>query len=34
MGALKIAQRGGQNYTPALADIASRYREAFGEDLW
>ena len=34
MGALKIAQRGGQNYNPSRADIASRYREAFGEDLW
>ena len=34
MGALKIAERGGQNYKPSRADIASRYREAFGEDPW
>ena len=34
MGALKIAQRGGQNYKPSHADIASRYRETFGETPW
>ncbi|MCK6398517.1 carbohydrate kinase family protein [Thauera aminoaromatica] len=34
MGALKIAQRGGQNYAPSRADVGARYREAFGEDLW
>jgi adenosine kinase len=34
MGALKIAQRGGQNYKPSHADIASRYRETFGENPW
>ena len=34
MGALKIAERGGQNYKPSRADIASRYREAFGENPW
>jgi len=34
MGALKIAQRGGQNHKPTRDDIAARYREAFGHDLW
>ena len=34
MGAIKIAHRGGQNHQPSRADIASRYREAFGEELW
>lgn len=34
MGALKIAQRGGQNHKPTRDDIAARYREAFGGDLW
>jgi len=34
MGALKIAQRGGQNHKPTRDDIAVRYREAFGQDLW
>jgi adenosine kinase len=34
MGSVKIAHRGGQNHKPARADIAARYREAFGETLW
>jgi adenosine kinase len=34
MGAIKIAHRGGQNHQPSRTDIASRYREAFGEELW
>ena len=34
MGAIKIAHRGGQNHQPSRSDIASRYREAFGEELW
>jgi adenosine kinase len=34
MGAIKIAHRGGQNHKPTRADIAARYREAFGETLW
>jgi len=34
MGALKIAERGGQNHKPTRDDIAARYREAFGHDLW
>jgi len=34
MGALKIAQRGGQNHKQGRADIGVRYREAFGDDLW
>jgi adenosine kinase len=34
MGAIKIAHRGGQNHQPSRTDIASRYREAFGEKLW
>ncbi|KYC29045.1 Carbohydrate kinase [Sterolibacterium denitrificans] len=34
MGAIKIAHRGGQNHKLARDDIAVRYREAFGEELW
>jgi len=34
MGALKIAQRGGQNHKLTRDDIAARYRKAFGHDLW
>jgi len=33
MGALKIAERGGQNHRPSPDDIAARYRAAFGETL-
>ena len=33
MGALKIAQRGGQNHRLTRDDIAARHREAFGHDL-
>ncbi|MDX5364026.1 MAG: carbohydrate kinase family protein [Pseudazoarcus pumilus] len=34
MGAIKIAQRGGQNHCPSREDIARIYREAFEEELW
>ncbi|THF61925.1 carbohydrate kinase family protein [Pseudothauera nasutitermitis] len=34
MGAIKIAHRGGQNHAPSRADIAARYRAAFGEEPW
>jgi adenosine kinase len=34
MGAIKIAHRGGQNHKPTRAEIAARYREAFGASLW
>ncbi|MCX7178304.1 MAG: PfkB family carbohydrate kinase, partial [Proteobacteria bacterium] len=34
MGALKIAQRGGQNHKPQRDDVAARYLEAFGHSLW
>lgn len=34
MGALKIAQRGGQNHKFKRDDIAAQYRGAFGHDLW
>ncbi|TRZ56397.1 MAG: carbohydrate kinase family protein [Rhodocyclaceae bacterium] len=34
MGALKIAERGGQNHKPKRDDIAARYRDAFGHNLW
>ncbi len=34
LGALKIAQRGAQNYRTDRADIAARYLAAFGEQLW
>ncbi len=33
MGAIKIEHRGGQNHAPARADIAARYRAAWGCDL-
>jgi adenosine kinase len=33
MGSIKIAHRGGQNHRPALADIAARFKAAFGEPL-
>jgi len=34
MGALKIAERGGQNHKTKRDDIAAHYHEAFGHDLW
>jgi adenosine kinase len=34
MGAIKIAQRGGQNHTPTRAAIGERYAGAFGEMPW
>ncbi len=34
MGSIKIAHRGGQNHNPSRADIAARYRAAFGESPW
>lgn len=34
MGAMKIACRGGQNHRPDRDAIASRFAQAFGEDLW
>jgi adenosine kinase len=34
MGAIKMASRGGQNHAPRREDIAARYREEFGDDLW
>ncbi len=34
MGAIKIAHRGGQNHKPTRDEIAARYREAFGHELW
>lgn len=33
MGAIKIASRGGQNHKPTRAEIAARYRRAFGTDI-
>jgi adenosine kinase len=33
MGSIKIAHRGGQNHHPARADIAQRFRDAYGETL-
>jgi len=33
MGSIKIAHRGGQNHKPTRAEIAERYRRAFGETL-
>ncbi len=33
MGSIKIAHRGGQNHRPARAEIARRFRDAFGETL-
>jgi len=34
MGAIKIAQRGGQNHQPSRDEIAARYQRAFGSALW
>ncbi|MEO7728959.1 MAG: carbohydrate kinase family protein [Burkholderiales bacterium] len=34
LGALKIAQRGGQNHQFTRADIAARYQQNFGTTLW
>lgn len=34
MGAIKIAHRGGQNYTVSREEIATRYAAAFGERPW
>ena len=34
MGSIKIAARGGQNHAPTRAELAQRYRSAFGEDLF
>jgi adenosine kinase len=34
MGALKIAHRGGQNHRLSRAEIATRYRQAFGASPW
>lgn len=34
MGAIKIAHRGGQNYTPSRDEIATLYATAFGERPW
>ena len=33
MGSIKIAYRGGQNHHPSKADIAERFRDAFGGQL-
>jgi adenosine kinase len=33
MGSIKIAHRGGQNHKPARAEIAERFRAAWGESL-
>jgi adenosine kinase len=33
MGSIKIASRGGQNHTPSLQDIESRFEQAFGSKL-
>jgi adenosine kinase len=33
MGAIKIAQRGGQNHTPSRAEIGERFRAAFGRAM-
>ena len=33
MGGIKIAHRGGQNHKPTRAEIAERFRTAFGENL-
>ncbi|MDD5249262.1 MAG: carbohydrate kinase family protein [Rhodocyclaceae bacterium] len=33
MGSIKIAHRGGQNHKPTRAEIAERFRSAFGEQL-
>ncbi|MDR0776367.1 MAG: carbohydrate kinase family protein [Azonexus sp.] len=34
MGAIKIAQRGGQNHQPSREEIAARYQRAFGSAPW
>jgi len=34
LGAIKIAHRGAQNHQPSRAEIAERYRAAFGESPW
>jgi adenosine kinase len=34
MGSLKIAQRGGQNHRFGRSEVAERFREAFGMNLW
>jgi adenosine kinase len=34
MGALKIAQRGGQNHAASRDDIEQRFRTAFGYSPW
>ena len=34
MGAIKIAQRGGQNHQPSREEIAARYERAFGCKPW
>jgi adenosine kinase len=34
MGAIKIASRGGQNHAVDADLVASRYRDAFGEQPW
>jgi len=34
MGAIKIAQRGGQNHRPTRDEIADRYAKAFGHSPW
>lgn len=34
MGAIKIAQRGGQNHQPGREEIAARYQRAFGALPW
>ncbi|MDP1652187.1 MAG: carbohydrate kinase family protein [Rhodocyclaceae bacterium] len=33
MGSIKIAHRGGQNHKPARAEIAAKFKAAFGESL-
>jgi adenosine kinase len=34
LGAIKIAQRGGQNHRFTRDEVAQRYREAFGSRIW
>ena len=34
MGSIKIAHRGGQNYSPSRDDIAARFAAAFGAQPW
>ena len=34
MGAIKIAQRGGQNHAPARDEIEARFKRAFGYSPW